>query len=99
MMARRKMPARDKEDIVIEEPLIELEPVEDAKNSPIKLVISNCKVLNVRKEPNRESKILFQIPQGGTVIVDELVDDWMHICEYLDKQVSGYILAQYAFEA
>jgi hypothetical protein len=90
-MAKRNMPVRN-------EPPDELvDAVEDAikKNQPLKLVIANCKKVNIRKEPTKNSKVLFEIPVGTIIFADNFDDGWFHV-RVSDKD--GYVLAEYTKE-
>lgn len=105
-MAKRAMP--DKKVVVKEilfmNPNSELEP-EQETNEPIRLTVINCNRLNVRDGPNRERKILFVIPEGTVVIVEQMTTfdstfngDWLYISLEQDPKQKGYVLAQYVGE-
>jgi uncharacterized protein YgiM (DUF1202 family) len=48
--------------------------------------------LNMREQPDRDSKRITQIPDGAVVTVDEYGDKWCHVI-YGDK--SGYVLTSF----
>ncbi len=117
-MAKVNMPSKrqsvkkvpQKELKPIPDPINEIEEIEEAEvikdNKPVFLRVCNCRVLNVRSEPTKESKIVATIQNGTIVRVDQLSTDtsWLHITGFGDKSTvssnsrSGYILAEYTSE-
>ena len=76
------------------------------EHEPVLFRVSNCKVLNVRNAPTKDSKIVAVIQNGTIVRIDELSTDtsWLHITSFGDLSTispnskSGYILAEYTSE-
>lgn len=91
-MAKREMP--DKK-------VIDQEKIQE----PIRLTVINCNRLNVREGPNQERKILFVIPEGTVVIVEQMttfdnpfIGDWLYVHLEKEPQKKGYVLIQYVAE-
>lgn len=69
--------------------------------TPIKVFVSNCKRLNVRKEPNKNADIIYTVVEGDELIIspiyDVIIDDeWVHI--QLPDRTYGYVMGQYIKE-
>lgn len=64
----------------------------------INVVVDYCTRLNVREEPDANSKILFVIPSGTLLVCDRQVDTWLHVHVYDDEVRSGYVKANFVKE-
>jgi len=82
----------------------EVEEVRD--NGPILLAVANCKTLNVRLAPSKDSNVVCVIPVNTIVQIDSLSPNssWLHILGFGSKEQkspnskAGYILAEYTSE-
>jgi Bacterial SH3 domain len=99
-MAKREMPTKKEaafeKNIPMKLPqVIDSDPVDAVK--PIVLMVDHCSDLNVRSGPNRKAAVVAIIHQGTTVIVKNMVDDWLAV-NVPSLKINGYILAQYTSE-
>lgn len=67
------------------------EPISD----PIFGVVANCKLLNVREAPDKNSEILTTIGQGDEIMIDidASTDDFYSVCT--ETGVEGYCMRQF----
>lgn len=58
-------------------------------------VVTKCRRLNVREEPNKDSKILTAIDIGKSVTIysDESTDGWYRVS--IEDNVKGYCMKEY----
>lgn len=58
-------------------------------------VVTNCRRLNVREEPNKDSNILTTIDSGKSVTIysDESTDGWYRVS--IEDNVKGYCMKEY----
>jgi uncharacterized protein YgiM (DUF1202 family) len=108
-MAKVNMPSKrvtpKKVDVVDDDETSE-EEVVVKKSDLVKLVVANCKTLNIRNAPSKESNIVRTIKVGTVVYIDLLSQDtsWLHITGFGDSDKlstdskPGYILAEYTSE-
>lgn len=101
-MAKRKMPSEEKEKRVVTEtpsvkPVVEQMHVLDIFP---KRVVEKCYHLNVREEPNKNGKILFDVPAGTVLSVDpNFVDnEWIKIALYNEYPREGYVMKSFTKE-
>lgn len=55
-----------------------MEVIEEVKRG----IVTNCNLLNVRKEPNSDAEVLFTIPYSTKVVIENYysTDDFYKIC-------------------
>lgn len=58
-------------------------------------VVSNCKKLNVRVEPNIESEILCVVDAGDRLMIDPANSDeaWLNV--FINAGIEGYCMKEY----
>ena len=71
------------------------EEVESVSNKELLGVVTNCRRLNVREEPNKDSNILTTIDSGKSVTIysDESTDGWYRVS--IEDNVKGYCMKEY----
>ena len=80
------------EESIVEEPK-ETEVVEDKIEQR---GIVNCPRLNLRKEPNINSKVITILLQNLTVIINDKVNDFYNVTVYIgDSIFNGYCMSKY----
>lgn len=109
-MARRSMPKRkdffintesdNSEEVKIIENNDVVEAHDDALFLPKAKImrIVNCKSLNMRLEPTKESPIISTIPSYYKLLVSFYKGDWAHVTRIEDNSKSGYVLRKYLRE-
>lgn len=108
-MARRSMPKRkdvnikeelqeDQEEVLETQEVVELNNDALFLPKPKVMRIVNCKSLNVRLEPTKESPILFTIPSFYKLLVSFYKADWAYVTKTEDSSKSGYVLRKYLRE-
>ena len=87
--------ARSNKKEVLEMPEVaaELEQTESIAN--VVGIVSNCGRLNVRRAPNKMSKVITEIPVDTEVIVnlEKSTDEWYKVC--VNDNVKGFCMKNY----
>ena len=73
----------------------EKEEVESVSNKELLGAVTNCRRLNVREEPNKDSNILTTIDSGKLVTIysDESTDGWYRVS--IEDNIKGYCMKEY----
>lgn len=85
----------DSTNVVISEPEI-TSPIVPEVEAPKNLgKVVDCVRLNVREEPSAKASVVFEIPVGSTVFIDEAcsADDFYKICT--EHGVEGYCMKKF----
>lgn len=85
----------DSTPVVISEPEV-ITPIVNEAETPKNLgKVIDCVKLNVREEPSAKAFVVFEIPVGSTVFVDETcsTDDFYKICT--EHGVEGYCMKKF----
>jgi len=104
-MAKRDMPTKPNEPeklivLMSNEPekLIEVTPFVKTVNTKKTVTLFNCKMLNIREEPNKKAKVLATVKTGVRLFVKPVDNEWFKIININGKLHDGYVLKQFTKE-
>lgn len=71
------------------------EPIEETTAAPVTGVVTNCLKLNVRENPNTDSKVVCEVSMLDELMIDEeaSTDEWFKV--YTEMGVEGFCMKKY----
>lgn len=71
------------------------EPIEETPAAPVTGVVTNCLKLNIRENPNTDSKVVCEVTMLDELVIDEeaSTDEWFKV--YTEMGVEGFCMKKY----
>lgn len=71
------------------------EPIEETPATSVTGIVTNCLKLNIRENPNTDSKVVCEVSMLDELVIDEeaSTDEWFKV--YTEMGVEGFCMKKY----